>query len=386
MRRSRSSLGLCALATLPGTLLLLACGDSAVAPPATPPPSEARITFIPLDYYFGSASYDSMPVLAGRMTTVLVAGRDSAERYYTGLRVRWSSSSGSFDSSVTSNGHADKYGFGEMRNTWRPGLGAGLATITVTSTYDSTNTGTFHARVYAAPLQLRLLDPKAATVVDTAPLPDSVRTRVTTVNGVPVSGVRIEWDAPTPEYGFGFSEGTFGPGTTKCGIQDRCTITDADGRAAATFRAEAFRYDPGPHYVVAKVPTMGLVSDSLLVTVSPAPPGQTTLFIAGGNHQTGRPGQTLPLPLTVLLVDAAAHPIAGQSIEWALAGTPDQQAGASLAASVTVTDAQGRAGNQWTVGSYTYPIVGTQFVMARLPGAADPSPLMVMFEALVSAQ
>src|SRR5258706_9933808 len=83
-----------------------------------------------------------------------------------------------------------------------------------------------------------------------------------------------------------------------------------------------------------------------------------SLNIVTGNRQTGPAGQALPEPLTVQVLDAAGHPLWGQTVNWTvLAGN-----GTLFARAVpTETDSAGLVLVVWQLGAG----VGPQGVLAQ---------------------
>ena len=63
-----------------------------------------------------------------------------------------------------------------------------------------------------------------------------------------------------------------------------------------------------------------------------------------GQNQVLTPGQTLPLPLTVLVTDESGMPISGARLEWVANG------GGYLDKTETITDPHGTAQVTWTPG------------------------------------
>jgi hypothetical protein len=95
--------------------------------------------------------------------------------------------------------------------------------------------------------------------------------------------------------------------------------------------------------------------------ITPLPPPQ--LAIVSGDAQSGTPGQTLPIPLAVVLTTADGAPVAGETVSWTVMnGT------GSLSATSVVTDAAGRASVNWTLGNET----GTQLVRASVSWRVGP--------------
>jgi len=95
---------------------------------------------------------------------------------------------------------------------------------------------------------------------------------------------------------------------------------------------------------------------------STSPPAQDTgslnIVIAGNSTgQTAAPGEKLPFPIAVTVVNSSAAPQAGVAVTWEVLG-----AGGSLSASNTVTDANGLTFVDWTLGN----IAGTDSVRASI--------------------
>lgn len=70
------------------------------------------------------------------------------------------------------------------------------------------------------------------------------------------------------------------------------------------------------------------------------------LQVAGGSGQQAAVSTALPLPLTVVAVDAQGAPVSGASVQFAVS-----QGGGSVSPSSATTDAQGRASTTWTLGA-----------------------------------
>jgi outer membrane autotransporter protein len=81
-----------------------------------------------------------------------------------------------------------------------------------------------------------------------------------------------------------------------------------------------------------------------------------------GSGQAGTVGQPLPMDIAVNLVLPAGKTLAGVPVQWrVLTG------GGALTAQQSLSDANGRASNQWTLGSE----VGVQSAIATLPGGEE---------------
>ena len=91
------------------------------------------------------------------------------------------------------------------------------------------------------------------------------------------------------------------------------------------------------------------------------PAGPTTSAIApvSGNAQSGTVGQALSQPLAVRVTDQAGAGVSGVQVSWAVT-----TGAGSLAASSTISDAQGQASVMWTLGT----TAGTNTVTATASG------------------
>ncbi|MBA2626792.1 MAG: Ig-like domain-containing protein [Gemmatimonadales bacterium] len=122
------------------------------------------------------------------------------------------------------------------------------------------------------------------------------------------------------------------------------------------------------------------VAASLAATVlfgackdSTAPGGAAAIAAKDGTAQTAQAATALPLPLRVLVTDAASAPVSGVTVQWVVAS-----GNGTLSAPSSVTDAAGIASVILTLG----PTAGTQQVRAVVSGLAG-SP--VTFSATATA-
>lgn len=103
----------------------------------------------------------------------------------------------------------------------------------------------------------------------------------------------------------------------------------------------------------------------------------TTLAISAGNNQIGTPEAALPVDLAVLVTDASGDPVAGVTVDWIVGS-----GGGTLSAPSSVSDADGIATVEWTMGEDTGPVV----VIAESAGLTG-SPLSFLANcAIVSVQ
>lgn len=94
----------------------------------------------------------------------------------------------------------------------------------------------------------------------------------------------------------------------------------------------------------------------------PPPPLPTaqSVAIATGNNQTAAPGTQVPVPPQVLVMGTNNAPLAGVTVTFSVTG------GGSVSSKTAVTDSQGHASTNWTVGS----TVGINTLTASVPQLA----------------
>jgi len=91
-----------------------------------------------------------------------------------------------------------------------------------------------------------------------------------------------------------------------------------------------------------------------------APPAYATgIAIVGGDGQSDTAGRTLAVPLAVIVTDNTGAPAANVRVEWTVTA-----GGGTLSASSVLSDSQGDASVNWTLGSTP----GTQSVTATFAG------------------
>jgi adhesin/invasin len=82
------------------------------------------------------------------------------------------------------------------------------------------------------------------------------------------------------------------------------------------------------------------------------------LQMVQGNEQVGAPGSRLPNPLIVRLVDMAGNPVPNRTVLWVV-----RAGGGAISPTTGMTDAQGYASAEWTLG----PDPGPNTVDAQVP-------------------
>ncbi|MCL5745677.1 MAG: hypothetical protein M1541_17420, partial [Acidobacteria bacterium] len=86
-------------------------------------------------------------------------------------------------------------------------------------------------------------------------------------------------------------------------------------------------------------------------TVTYGPPAAIVITNSNGNNQSGNPGDRLPLPLVGIVTDVAGNPLPGINVTWAVT-----QGVATLFATNTTTDANGRVSTSAQLGFSTVPV------------------------------
>jgi len=79
-------------------------------------------------------------------------------------------------------------------------------------------------------------------------------------------------------------------------------------------------------------------------TVVVGVPQPSAIRIVSGNNQSGTRGSTLPNPLVVQVTDQQMNPVPGATVTWSA------DRGGTISPAVVVTDQNGRASVQWTLG------------------------------------
>ncbi len=144
-------------------------------------------------------------------------------------------------------------------------------------------------------------------------------------------------------------------------------LTGSDGKAAVIAQPGAAI---GDYYITAQV--SGL-DKSVTFQATTRVPRVASLEIVSGDNQSTRAGATLPLPLTLRVLDELKKPAAGVAVQFAIAA-----GGGNLQpATVQYTGIDGMASVLWTLGS-----AGAQTLRAWLP---DTPTLQTQFTAALAA-
>ena len=159
-----------------------------------------------------------------------------------------------------------------------------------------------------------------------AELPSPVRVRVIGENDLPVAGITVTF-APV-------GGGAANPSTA---------VTDANGEASARWTLPA---TIGTHGLNASVTTANGVR-SVSVSASATTPPPSSIQIVDGDGQAGQAGAALPRQVVARVLNTIGGPVAGVTVTF----TPGSGAGQSFSPTSGVTDANGEARTQWTLGS-----------------------------------
>ena len=102
----------------------------------------------------------------------------------------------------------------------------------------------------------------------------------------------------------------------------------------------------------------------------------TSIVVINGNDQSGVIGTGLTDPVVVRVLDVQGRPVQGQQVTFTVI-----TGGGSVAPATPVTNANGEASSNWTLG----PAAGLQQLRARATGGAAPADLSVAINATASA-
>ena len=132
--------------------------------------------------------------------------------------------------------------------------------------------------------------------------------------------------------------------------------TDAKGQASVTWTIGP---RAGSNVDTATATASALTGSPVTFVASATAGAAAQLVAAGGNNQTAPAATALPAPLTARVSDAHGNPVAGVSVNWAIA-----TGGGSVSTASSASDASGVATTQLTLG----PKAGPQAVSASAAG------------------
>jgi adhesin/invasin len=181
--------------------------------------------------------------------------------------------------------------------------------------------GDAQVNVILPPSQIRVVSGGTQAGAAGTPLPQPFVVEVLAVDGVPVPGVTVVFNAGT-------SGATFTPASA---------VTDAAGRASASITLGTVA---GPQTFTAAA---GTLSAPATATAAPGPAFRIT--IAGGDAQSALTGTALPQQLAARVADQFNNPVAATAVAW----TRVSGAG-TVGAAATQTDATGVARITYTFG------------------------------------
>jgi hypothetical protein len=168
-----------------------------------------------------------------------------------------------------------------------------------------------------------------------ADLPDPLVVQVTDGFGNPIPGVTINW---TVDAG-----GSVSDATTTTGDDGLTSVRRTLGPSAGVQRTLAS--------------ATGLAGSPVEFTATATAGAATVLESVSGDGQSALVGTALPAPLVVRAHDAAGNAVAGLAVSWIIG-----QGGGSVAPTTSITDADGRASTQWTLGGTPGPNTATAVI------------------------
>lgn len=142
-------------------------------------------------------------------------------------------------------------------------------------------------------------------------------------------------------------------------------VTGANGQASAILTLGS----QGGQYVVSAT-SGSLTGSPALFTATVTTSVATRMQYAAGDKQSAEVFTRLASPLVVTILDGSGNPVAGQPVQFTIAGTPAGAAGASLSDALVFTNAQGQASTSLTVGTK----IGS-YVIAASSGSLSGSPV-----------
>jgi len=156
-------------------------------------------------------------------------------------------------------------------------------------------------------------------------LAQAVVVRATNRKGGPASGKRV----------------TFRPGEGQGSVDPANAVTDADGRARATWSLGSF---PGRHTLLASVENV----DSALSLLAEADPvAGNTRVVALADHFSGRAGDELPDSVAIRVTDSSGRVLPDVPVRWTVVD------GGSIQAENPRTDSLGVVTARWTLARKT---------------------------------
>jgi adhesin/invasin len=153
--------------------------------------------------------------------------------------------------------------------------------------------------------------------------------------------------------------------TEQFGVAKKITLTLAGSFTSATQASGTFS--------VSDTSCGGTASGTWMAS---APQATSHIRIASGNGQTGTVTQAVAAPLVVQVIDASGSPQANQAVTFALTSQPVGASGAALSAASALTDANGQASVNLTLGTvqgiYVVTATGPASEQVTLLATAKP--------------
>ncbi len=145
---------------------------------------------------------------------------------------------------------------------------------------------------------------------------------VTDAFGNPVENVEVEWST---------DNGSVDPSSSSTGPEGRASTSWVLGSST------------GPQTAAAS--SGGLDGSPVTFTATALPGTATRLVLVSGNGQTASPGEQLPRPLVVRLVDEDGNAVPNRAVTWVIG-----VGGGSASPSTSTTGDNGEAETRWTLG------------------------------------
>ena len=164
--------------------------------------------------------------------------------------------------------------------------------------------------------------------------------QVTDAFGNPIPDVPIQW---TAEAGGSVSETS--------------NVTDGNGQASVT---RTLGPNAGEQRTLASADQ--LAGSPVIFTHTATAGNAARVTIVSGDGQQAPPGSRLPNPLVVQVLDAENNPIVGIAVAWVV-----QTGDGNAAPETSLTDNQGRASTEWTLG----PLPGRNTLTAVVSGVGN---------------
>lgn len=190
-----------------------------------------------------------------------------------------------------------------------------------------------------------------------------------------VLGVYDQGGNPVPGRQVQFTISSVPVGATGQSISTSGALTNNLGQASTIL---TLGNQPGEYIVTAAV--VGYSGTPVNFRATAQPLGASAIAQASGNLQVGLIRSTLPVPLTVRVVDQIGNPVEDVTVTFTFATLPSGTVGHRLSATTVQTDSSGQASTTLTLGTK----VGVYIVHASSPGLSG-SPVVFTATALPGA-